>query len=157
MPADAVLLDANLLVLLIVGSASISYIPKHKRTRAYTANDFALLVNRLAQAASIVVTPNTITEASNLAGRIDGPARSHIFAVFRALLLRLTEVHVVSSAAAEDPIFLRLGLTDSVLLQEAFKGHVLLTADLDLYLEAARRGRNAINFNHYIEANQPGR
>jgi hypothetical protein len=60
-----------------------------------------------------------------------------------------------SSDAAEDPIFLRLGLTDSVLLQEAFSTHVLLTADLDLYLEAARRGRNAINFTHYIKANQP--
>lgn len=101
-----------------------------------------------------MVTPNTITEASNRVGHIDGPARAKIFNVFRALLQKMTEVYARSSQAAENAAFLRLGITDSVLLQEEFAGHVLLTADLDLYLEAARNGRKAINFNHYIEANR---
>jgi hypothetical protein len=39
MPANAVVLDANLLVLLVVGIASPSYILKHKRTRADSAHD----------------------------------------------------------------------------------------------------------------------
>ena len=36
MPAEAVVLDANLLVLFIVGTVSPSLIPRHKRLPAYT-------------------------------------------------------------------------------------------------------------------------
>ena len=33
--------------------------------------------------------------------------------------------------------------------------HILLTSELDLYLEAARQGMKAVNFIHHIEANRP--
>ena len=56
-----------------------------------------------------------------------------------------------SATAAEDTAFLRLGITDAAFLDVSVN-HTLLTADLDLYLEASRRGQNAVNFNHYIEA-----
>ena len=68
MPAKAVVLDANLLVLFVVGIASPSYIAKHKRLAAYTENDFALLTDLLSAAGSVIVTPNIVTETSNLAG-----------------------------------------------------------------------------------------
>ena len=40
-----VVIDTNLLVLLIVGSASKHYIGKHKRLRGYTTDHFDLLVS----------------------------------------------------------------------------------------------------------------
>ena len=54
MPADAIILDANLLVLFVVGAASPSYIAKHKRTRAYTIRDFELLKDILSRASRII-------------------------------------------------------------------------------------------------------
>jgi hypothetical protein len=155
MPADAVILDANLLVLWVVGLASTSYISRHKRLQAYSVNDFSLLTNFLSRASRIVVTPNTITETSNLAAQIAEPARTYIFASLRALLQNTVEIYVESQRAAEHAAFPRLGITDSALLSTMTENHTLLTADLDLYLHASRNGMNAVNFNHYIEANRP--
>jgi hypothetical protein len=154
MPANAIVLDANLLVLLIVGAASRSYIARHKRLRAYAARDFALLTDMLSAAPRIILTPNTVTEASNLSGQIAEPARSHIFAVFRALLPTADEIYVESTKAANHMAFTRLGVADAALLSIMAENRTLVTADLDLYLEAARHGYAAINFNHLIEANR---
>jgi hypothetical protein len=74
---------------------------------------------------------------------------------FRQLVAETSETSVASRKATADRSFLRLGLTDAVLLDEAFQGLTLLTADVDLYLEASRRGHTAINFHHYTEANRP--
>ena len=155
MPSNSVILNSNLFVLLVVGLASRSYIAKHKRLSTYTEKDFDLLFNFLESAPRIIVTPNTVTETSNLAGQIGEPARSQVLAVLRGLLRTMEEVYVESKQAAEHSAFLRLGLTDSVMLNTIAHGQTLLTADLDLYLEAGRHGHTAVNFNHYIEANRP--
>jgi hypothetical protein len=154
MPANAVVLDANLLVLFMVGTASVSYIARHKRLRAYTARDYDLLVKLLASAPTVCVTPNTVTEASNLARQIDDPARTEISDVLRRFLGEAHEIYVASLRAADAAIFVRLGITDAGLLDSDFADHVLVTADLDLYLEATRQGREAMNFNHHIEASR---
>jgi hypothetical protein len=153
MPADAIILDANLLVLLIVGMASRTYIAIHKRLRAYTERDFDLLTDFLARAARITVTPNTITETSNLVGQVAEPARRQVYLAFRALMPSTDEIYIESKRAAEDAVFPRLGITDSVLLNLAMENRIFLTADLDLYLEASRRDLRVINFNHLIAAN----
>jgi hypothetical protein len=154
MPASAVVLDANLLVLLVVGVASGSYIAKHKRLRAYTENDYTLLTELLSTAPNIIVTPNVVTETSNLAAHIAEPARSHIHRVLRTLLKTTEERYVESKLAAEHVAFIRLGITDAAILDVLSDGHTLLTADLDLYLEALRHGHKAVNFIHHIEANR---
>lgn len=153
MPDQTVVLDSNLLVLLIVGATSPAYIGTHKRLRAYKWADYMLLDQLLAGATRIVVTPNTLTETLNLAGQIAEPTRGNIFRTFRLLLGRSVEVYVASRQAAERSEFLRLGLTDSVVLASANDQSIIVTADLNLYLEAMRQGRNVINFNHRREAN----
>src|ERR1700674_3017507 len=65
-----IILDSNLLLLFIVGTASRDYISKHKRLQAYRDVDFTLLTQMLAAAPKIVLTPNTLTEVSNLARQI---------------------------------------------------------------------------------------
>lgn len=153
MPGDPVLLDANLLVLFIVGAASTGYVARHKRLRGYTARDYDLLVRLLATARHVTVTPNTVTEASNLARQIEEPARAEIGEALRSFLRSAEETFIMSLRAAGADAYLRLGVTDAGLLDDAFADHLLLTVDLDLYLEAARLGRKAENFNHHIEAN----
>ena len=154
MPPSAVLLDANLLVLLIVGLASPDYISRHKRLRAFTIEDFELLRELLTSAQRVIVTPNIVTETSNLASQIPEPAGSRILTVLRALLASTIEVYVPSHSAAAGEAYLRLGITDAATLAVTTDDLTILTTDLDLYLESGRIGRAAINFVHHIAANR---
>ena len=69
-------LDANLLVLLIVGLTDRRLIASHKRLKEYTVDDFDLLERLISASAGIAVTPNVLSEASNLTRQIGGPARN---------------------------------------------------------------------------------
>ncbi|MGH7096446.1 MAG: PIN domain-containing protein [Stellaceae bacterium] len=148
MPGEPLILDSNLLVLLTVGTASRAYISKHKRLQAYSEADFDLLVEVIAPVSKVMVTPNTLTEASNLLGQIGEPVRTHIYETLRLMIKASEEIHVESGRAVEHDEFRRLGLTDAVLLELTDSSCMLLTADLDLYLAAARRGLKVVNFNH---------
>jgi hypothetical protein len=141
-------LDANLLVLLIVGSAQRSYIKKHRRLRAYNENDLNILLEFISPMSAIIVTPNILTEASNLASQTAEPARTQIARVFQSFVERFQERYVDSKRAVVQPEFPRLWLADSGVLAELANAHLLLTTDLDLYLAASRRGNSAVNFNH---------
>jgi len=149
---SAVILDSNLLVLFIVGKTSPGLIEKHRRLQAYSVSDFDLLIEFIAPMSELIVTPNTLTEASNLLKHIAEPARARIAATFRDFI-RVADEHYVKSAQAVDQSeFLRLWLTDAVILTELNSHQVLLTAHLDLYLAALRRGETAVNFNHLRQA-----
>ncbi len=142
-----IVLDAQLLVLLVVGAASTAYIGRHKRLRAYTTGDYLLLCKRLAPPAEIVVTPNVLTEVSNIAGQIAEPARGKVMAALAGMIAATSERSVRSADVTGRPEFRRLGLTDSVLLTTSSDSELLLTADLDLYLAASYSGIRVENFN----------
>ena len=144
---STVLLDTMLLVLLTVGTASREYIRKHKRLQHFAAADFDLLIDNVSRMSDVIVTPNTLTETSNLLKMIGEPARSHIAATFRHLISALEERYVASREAAEDAAFTRFWLTDAGMLRELSNGHLLMTSDFGLYEAALRRGFNALNFN----------
>lgn len=145
-----VALDSNLLLLLVVGMTAKELIGKHKRLRAFMADDYDLLMDQLSVAAEIVVTPNTLSETSNLIDYISDPARSAIYGRLRALLnvASTRESYVGSSVAAARSELPRLGLTDCALLELSTQGTPLITVDLHLYLAAQAQGGKAINFNH---------
>ena len=97
----------------------------------------------------VQITPNVLTEASNLLGQHGEPEVSLIFRTFRALIKEAEEFFVKSETAAENKHFVRLGLTDAALLEVVSKSNPLITADLDLYLAAsAKDGQAAFNFFH---------
>jgi hypothetical protein len=148
-----IILDAQLLLLLLVGMTSRDYIAVHRRLKAYTDADFTLLTQLLDAASKLVVTPNTLTETSNLAGYIAEPARTRIYQTFRALVGAdgTEEWYAQSKVAVTRNEFYRLGLTDSCLLGIATTPHMLLTADLPLYLAALNLGLDVENFNHIRE------
>ncbi len=145
-----VALDSNLLLLLVVGMTSRDYVAKHKRLRAFTAEDYDLLREELTVAEEILVTPNTLTETSNLIDHIGEPIRAEVYATLRALLRLPTakEAYVASVAAAERAELPRLGLTDCALLELCSSGTPLMTVDLHLFLAAVAKGAKALNFNH---------
>jgi hypothetical protein len=145
-------IDAELLVLLVVGTASRAYLSKHRRLRAYSEADFDLLKDVITSYAEIVVTPNTLTEASNLLGYVNEPIRSQVFAVFKAFIENVEETYLESKTVSAQEEFIRLGLTDAALLGTNERGSVLITSDLDLYLAAADKEYEVLNFNHLREA-----
>ena len=156
MKPHAIALDSNLLLLYVVGSASRDYIAKHKRLYpVYTETDFELLVRQISAFSVMMLTPNTVSETSNLIDHISDPARTHIYQVLRELLAKLSafeERYVPSISAAKRIELAKLGVTDCVLLTLCAEGIPLLTVDLQLYLAANRFCRNAMNFNHLREA-----
>ena len=144
-------IDASLLVLLVVGSVGRELISKHRRLRgAYTAEDYDILVDLISPVDRVLVTPNTLTEASNLLGHHAEPERSRFFDKLRILIQKSEEIVVASEAASGNSAFRRLGLTDAALLEVITTESPLLTADLDLYLAAVAKGNEAaVNFTHH--------
>ena len=140
--------DANLLLLLVVGTAGEKYISKHKRLAEYTAADYKLLAQTISCVDRIIVTPNTLTETSNLLGYIAEPDRSYLYEVFRLLIGTAEEKYYASKQSSQRHEFPKLGLTDSALLEAVSDDNPLLTVDLDLYLAALANGGKAVNFNH---------
>ena len=61
-----IFVDANLLVLLVVGETDKKLIVKHRRLREFDEDDYERLVRLINQVDKVLVTPNTLTEASNL-------------------------------------------------------------------------------------------
>lgn len=150
----AVAVDSNLLLLLVVGMTSRDYVGKHKRLKEFTVDDFDLLKEQLSVATRIVITPNTLTETSNLIDHISDPARTRIYETLRSLVKSpgAKETYVASVRAVENPELSRLGLADCVLLDACSAGTPLMTVDLRLFLAAIGRGFKALNFNHLRDA-----
>jgi hypothetical protein len=147
-------IDSNLLLLLIVGSASRSYVTRHKRLKAYTIEDFDTLAWVISCYDNIVLLPHTLTETSNLLRQIDDPMRSNIARSLHRLILTCPEQYLASRSATVRPEYTRLGLTDAALLElsriEPGRDQpTLLTVDLDLAIAAEINGYPVENFNHY--------
>lgn len=143
-------IDANLFVLLVVGSVGMEMIAKHRRLREYSEEDYKTLVRLLDRVDRVFVTPNTLTETSNLLAQHGDPERSRFFQMLRFVIHESEEVVVASSVASSNSEFGRLGLTDVALLEVATEETPLLTVDLDLYRAALEKGKEtAVNFTHH--------
>lgn len=142
-------IDSNLLTLLVVGTEDRNMISRHRRLREYRLEDYAILRGLIENVREILVTPNTLTETSNLLGQHREPERSRLLRRLNVLIQESREVVVASIDASQSPLFDRLGLTDSVLLEIASPDAPLLTRDVGLYLAASRKGDGAaINFTY---------
>ena len=150
MAAEGLFIDTNLLVLLTVGSVGRDLIEKHRRLREYTAEDYDLLLNLLGNFDRVFVTPNTLTETSNLINQHGEPERSSFFDRLRYIIHESEEIVVASAEVSENTSFSRLGLTDAALLEMVTDETPLLTVDSKLYDAALRKTDGAaVNFWHY--------
>ena len=144
-----IFVDANLLVLLVVGSTDARLIAKHRRLREFGPDDYERLVAMVSRAAHVLVTPNTLTEASNLLAQHREPERSRFFDTLKSLIELSKEIVVTSINASRNSHFHRLGLTDAALLEVVSRETPLVTVDLDLYLAATSKDpSSAVNYWH---------
>jgi hypothetical protein len=133
---------------LVVGTLDRRLISDHKRTRKFTPEDFDTLARFLAGYPRIIVTPNVLTETSNLLQQTHEATGQRLLAILRQMISIFSERLVASADAAAASHFLRLGLADSAILESPPADSVLLTDDLPLYLQAIRSGHTAFNFTH---------
>ena len=148
--AKRVFLDTGLLMLLVVGATNRKLIAKHRRLRAFQEKDYDALIDYIGHVDKVLVTPNTLTEASNLLDHHGEPERSRIFESLRIFIEEQEEIVVTSRTASQRKEFIRLGLTDAVLLEVVSNSNPLITVDLKLYKAAIRNeSESAHNFRHY--------
>lgn len=151
MATATLLLDANLLVLLVVGLHGPASIGRHKRLQGFTPKDYDVLETAIGLADDVLLTPNTLTEASNLVRQTTEPLRSAAMLSLQHLIEHLPEVEMSGRDAARHRAFVRLGMTDAVLLTllERQPGRTtLLTTDADLFVAALDAGADALLWDY---------
>ncbi len=110
--------------------------------------DFDLLVEIIGRFAVLMVTPNIVTETSNLLRF--GSQDERLSLALATGLQEWVEVYRPSRSAVQHRAYARLGLSDVVML-DVLKGRddtILLTADVDLYIAGQYEGLQVENFNH---------
>lgn len=149
MQQKGVLLDANLLILLIVGFVDQDRITKHKKLGAYSAEDFKLLAALLETCRKLVVTTHVLSETSNLVVHgMHGELETKAFLAIQSLVKvdNFSETHDYLSTIVLNEGFLKYGVSDIGLL-EALKGElVLLTDDFKLSGYAEAKGYDVLNY-----------
>jgi len=148
-----IFVDANLLLLLFVGTADRKLIQAFKRTKQYTEEDYDMLTDYLKRFAMRVTTPNILTEVSNLAGALKDDYRDAFSSVFAKGIKLLSEHYVESRTITDTREFQKLGLSDSGIMLLAKGKYLLLTDDLRLAECYRAAGGDVINFNHIRELN----
>lgn len=142
------LIDANLLIVLLVGNTNEKIINKVKPTRAYTIEDYRFLL-RLIKHFRVVTTPHILTEASNLCEKTEKHHKDKIMLQFSKTVIDLIEFPIPSKEAVTTPIFRKLGLSDSIIFQLGKKGLIVLTDDFELHNYLLGNDITAANINHF--------
>ncbi len=142
------LVDANLLLLYLIGELEMTLVPRFKRTRGFTVDEFLLVKAIVESFSRVVTTPGVLTEVSNLAGHLEGKWRPPFFTLLAEKVQSLQEEYIPSRHAAHTVTFQKLGLTDSAIILACEGRYLAFTADFPLanFMETNRL--DVLNFNH---------
>jgi hypothetical protein len=113
---DGLLLDANLLLLYLVGAVDPHSVGvgQYNGLSNFKMHQFVLLNQLIACFKRVVTTAHVLTEVSNLAGDMHETGRQRIFQSFAETLEVIDEQDVSSDKAARRQGIQYMGLTDSV-------------------------------------------
>jgi len=142
------LIDANLLVLYLVGKTNKRRIRDFKPCDIFEIEDFDLLDALVGYLGKPITTPHILTEVSNLVAKLHGKELAASRRDYKALVEQMDEFYDTSRAVVADAAFMRLGLTDAAIAMLERRKLLVLTGDLDLWLTLQQRGVDAVNFNH---------
>lgn len=151
-----ILVDTNILILWIVGSANPKMISKFSRTQHFKLEDYRILVRILASFSKIVTTPNILTEVSNLIVKgIKGDELSKCFkklaeALSAEALIKLEEYYIESSIVTRVDKISNFGITDCSILELSRNRYLVLTDDSKLAGYLQGYNVDTINFNYLI-------
>lgn len=128
--SQSLLVDANLLLLFLVGATDPAGIKKFARTSDDKVTDFEAVESMMAAFATrLVTTPYILTEVSNLANKLSGDRRSAFFDKFAEWIPFFDETVTRSSDVCLLDHFSTFGLTDLGILRVARGAFLVLTDD----------------------------
>lgn len=141
-------LDANLLVLLLVGRVNPRRIESFKRTQNFTRHEFALLEILVESfGRPLVATPHVLSQVSDLTD-LSGIEGKLVRQLLKATIETIDEKYIAARNLVHHPAFERFGLGDASIAAACEHNLVVLTADVRLHLALEGLGHDSINFNH---------
>jgi predicted nucleic acid-binding protein len=141
------LLDANILLVYVVGMCDTRLLPQFHHTKQYK-DDFPLIQRLVNHFRLIYTTPHVLTEVSNLGKKLGEKLSPRFFDELQKVVQVLEERSCTSKDATANRYFRTLGLTDAALLHIAVNDILVITADLPLYLTLRHTNIDAVNINH---------
>lgn len=136
------LLDANLLLVYVVGKIGASRLANLHHTKQYQ-HDFPLIERMVEFFPTIYTTPKVLTEVSNLGKKLG----VKFYSTLGKVVAVLDERYCASKDASANAHFQKLGLTDAGLCTVA-AAHLVITADFPLYQILRANNVDAVNFHH---------
>jgi len=146
-----VLIDANLLLLVLVGLFNKTLIGKFKRTLKYDEADFKNLLNIILLCKGrIYTTPNILTEISNLTDNETLNKNNGFYKFLYAFIDEFVETLYSSKVIMKnnETAFIKLGLTDASIINLAANDILIVTEDLPLYHFLISNSKPVLNYNH---------
>ena len=146
---SGVILDTNVFLVFLVGSWNPTEIPKSKRTSAYTAEDYELLLAIVTKVGKLVTTPHILTEVCNLADTLN---RKYNYALYQQLADIQTSFYAYerrqeATRLMANPLFKSFGIADTSLI-DASKCHLVVTDEAACHNVISKAGGRVINLNH---------
>lgn len=142
-----VTIDCNMFLLLLIGGLGIDHIEKFKRTCEFQKEDYFLLI-RLVKHSRLLLTPNILTESSDLIDNYDRQVNNLAAQELKRLIEITEEKFTQSIRLVQNDCFLKFGLADSSIFELSSHGVVVITVDAPLFGLLSSKGFPVINFNH---------
>lgn len=141
--SKGILIDANILLLYIVGSIDVELIGRFGRTaNKFIEDDFYFAAKFIEYFEVRLTTPHILTEVSNLIG-----GRTDLQAALRLSLAQMNEEFVPGAEIRDSTAFVNFGLTDSAIAELAKDSYLVFTDDNPLYGYLTATGIEAVNLN----------
>ena len=112
-----ILIDANLLLLYLIGQYDLLEIEKCKKLSNFCKEDFKLLTQFISEYSKIVTTPHILTEICNLANYYKGTKRDEIFSEIQNIIPNFLEKSETSELLVIGEPFIKFGLADTAILK----------------------------------------
>lgn len=144
------ILDANMLVIYSLGTVNPELLGKHRRARDYMPSDYDLLTDLMGGFDTAIVTPNAVTECSNLfSDEADSLPKKALHDFLERSTCQVEERYVESKVACRRAQYTYLGVSDCAMLELVDQDTILLTADANLSRAAQEINPLSLNFNHF--------
>lgn len=139
-----IVIDTGPLLLYLVGSYDKRYLSRF----SYDEHEFLLLIRFLSRFKKVIVTPQVLAEASNLAKRRLKEEHYPIF-ICRSiiLLVGIWEEYVAKDEILKRSELARFGITDASLLSTVDRDKLLLTDDAPLFWYCAGKDLPAMHLD----------
>ncbi len=143
------LLDANLLLLFLIGTFDRNLIRAFKRTAGFATEDYDILANLLPLFRNLITTPQLLTEVASLANSLPESLKPQWHDHLRVYTVHLFEILTPSIDLMQEPAYLPFGLADASVFA-ASADALVLTKDFRLSGYLRSRDRPVLNFRDVL-------